>query len=570
MNLVIWLSRHVNTPCRGYWDQGFIEALCEGSMWPPAQVEVEHLEAVSIPDGLDSAVVVVPARHHADDVEWLNVELGRLNRVLLILTGDEEGVFPVEQLDHPNLRLWVQTPRRPVHGMPVGDWWPPGTPETLEVLRRFRADLRADPEYRDLDWYFAGQVNNARREECLAVLKQLPNGVAMQTEGFTQGLNQYDYLRWLSRAKVAPCPSGTFTPDTFRVFEALEAGCVPVVDSYAPESPGYDYWHQLFGAVPFPIVKSWSEFPEACEDIVNDWTRVSTEVRAWWIAQKRELALDFAQELAWLSDQKFTYPLTTVVTTSPIISHPDDSILVQTIESIRERLPEHEIILAFDGVREEQASLTQRYQDYTSRVVQRCRSQWSGILPLIANTHVHQANLLRMVLPWVRSDVILFSEHDTPLVGDVPFDEAQDRIRDGTINLLRLHHEASILPEHEHLMLDTPDVGTMLRTMQWSQRPHLASVEFYERILNEYFGRDSRTMIEDVMAGVLEVYWAEKGEEGWKEFRLAIYAPEGDVKRSTHLDGRAGEPKYEFVWTYDGPTPWGAPRPTAERDAELH
>ena len=33
---------------------------------------------------------------------------------------------------------------------------------------------------------------------------------------------------------MIPCPSGPATPDSFRLWEALEAGCVPIADGYAP------------------------------------------------------------------------------------------------------------------------------------------------------------------------------------------------------------------------------------------------------------------------------------------------------------------------------------------------
>jgi hypothetical protein len=34
---------------------------------------------------------------------------------------------------------------------------------------------------------------------------------------------------------------------------------------------------------------------------------------------------------------------------------------------------------------------------------------------------------------------------------------------------------------------------------------------------------------------------------GWYNWRLWIYTPEGNIKRSYHLDGRGGDPKFEMV-----------------------
>ena len=49
-------------------------------------------------------------------------------------------------------------------------------------------------------------------------------------------------------------------------------------------------------------------------------------------------------------------------------------------------------------------------------------------------------------------------------------------------------------------------------------------------------GAESDGMIEDRMHGVVENDWLQHRDPG--RFRLSMYAPEGDIKRSTHLDGR--------------------------------
>ncbi len=61
---------------------------------------------------------VVPGQHHADprSVEWLNEDMARSERVLLILHGDECSVFPWRDVEHPDVRMWVMTPRSSVHG----------------------------------------------------------------------------------------------------------------------------------------------------------------------------------------------------------------------------------------------------------------------------------------------------------------------------------------------------------------------------------------------------------------------------------------------------------------------
>ncbi|PIW95029.1 MAG: hypothetical protein COZ85_02145 [Candidatus Moranbacteria bacterium CG_4_8_14_3_um_filter_34_16] len=130
---------------------------------------------------------------------------------------------------------------------------------------------------------------------------------------------------------------------------------------------------------------------------------------------------------------------------------------------------------------------------------------------------------------------------------DIEWEKLEEVILKGEANVIRFHHEAMILPDHEYLMFDHENKivegVSMRRTMQWSQRPHLASKVFYQNMLDRYFTGD-KTMIEDVVYGRL-IEACKDGILGWYDWRVWIYTPEGDnIKRSYHIDGRKKDPKY--------------------------
>ena len=81
-------------------------------------------------------------------------------------------------------------------------------------------------------------------------------------------------------------------------------------------------------------------------------------------------------------------------------------------------------------------------------------------------------------------------------------------------------------------------------------------------MLRRYFGAESRTMIEDVMHGVVQRAHV---AGGWGMFRLFIYTPPGNIKRSTTSDGRGSEPKFDMKIEYDGETPEWGPTSTSDR-----
>ncbi len=239
--------------------------------------------------------------------------------------------------------------------------------------------------------------------------------------------------------------------------------------------------------------------------------------------------------------------LAVLITTSPIKSHPSTKIIEETLSTVRAHLPTSDIILMIDGVREEQQNKYNDYQEYIRRLL--WLSGQHDCYPLIFDEHQHQANMTREALKIVKTPLILFVEHDTPLTPDreIPFEGIAQAILSGEADIVRLHHEALILDVHKHLMFDSVSQNIhgvpMMRTQQWSQRPHVASVAFYKRILNDYF-TGNKSMIEDRMYGVVEAACRD-GIMGWYNFRIWIYTPEGDIKRSYTTDGRDGDPKWE-------------------------
>lgn len=226
--------------------------------------------------------------------------------------------------------------------------------------------------------------------------------------------------------------------------------------------------------------------------------------------------------------------ITVIIPIAPMPSHPSSEVLDQTLASIRERLPNSEIILMFDGVSPTLMHLKQRYEEYTKQMLWRINNEMENVIPIVFQEHHHQSLMLREAMKNVRTPLILWSEQDTPLHNEIPFPELCAVVTTGYANLIRFHHEASIHPEHQHLMLDQSSIDILgqpfIRTRQWSGRPHLASTKFYNDIITKYW-TDKPEFIEHRMYGIVV-------DGDYDEFRMHLYAPEGTQVRSKHLDGR--------------------------------
>lgn len=251
--------------------------------------------------------------------------------------------------------------------------------------------------------------------------------------------------------------------------------------------------------------------------------------------------------------------VTVLIPTSPIPSHPSTRIIEHTLKSAREHFPAAPIFIMCDGVREEQSHYLEPYKEYLGNLAVRVSERYNPTKLLVFGKFKHQAAMTRDVLQYVETPLVLFMEHDTFFLDGLPVDwEGISRvILSEKLNMVGFHcqWEPWIIPEHEWLMLDKErhyiDGVPFVRTWQWSQRPHLASTEFYRSCMR-YFSKDCRTMIEDRMVRELmaaKVAFSDCGEAiGWNDWRIAYYAPEGSIRRTWTEDGREGDQKFDMAF----------------------
>jgi len=572
---VSWLSYSDDNPSRGRWDQNFLERLFNGEEWRvPGGFTFETVDWT--PDDGQGRVIVFPCGHYIEHGErhtaamQLSEDLKKLPWAVLIATSDESDSFEWGEFDLPDhVKLWVQTPR-PEHTYPEGTFFHPlGSPTSPKEWGGWHD--------KPVDVFFAGQINHVRREECLTALERLQKEQTdlvvklLPTEGFTLGLPLPTYQDAMRQAKVVPCPSGIKSQASFRFYEALEAGALPLADAYRPDVGGAGYWEMLFDEMPMPVLENWDNLNPL---VLNKYESQAARVSAWWQQQKRRIAYrlqDDLWEIMW--DWELTGVgvgpggpadmITAVIVTSPTPSHPSTTIIEETIASIQERLPGAEIHILIDGVREEQSDRADDYWEYARRLCGLVNAD-PTIVPYVHTEHQHQSGMFRHALNRIKTPYVMFVEHDTPLVGDINFDFVLSVMEHDEVASMRFHHDTTIHDSSAHLYLETEgtDEQPYLRTVQWSQRPHVAHTAWYRDLMATYFGWGSLTMIEDVMHGAVQhAYTGNRTalRKGWQKWRLAVWAPEANIKRSGHLDGRQGDPKYGMTVRYDAERPVGAP-----------
>ncbi len=88
----------------------------------------------------------------------------------------------------------------------------------------------------------------------------------------------------LSSSQFMPCPNGFVHPETYRLYEALECECIPIVENT------YKYYDRLFPNNPFIKIDKWAD----AKIIVNSWNdeqikKKRSECKNWWKSYKNKL-----------------------------------------------------------------------------------------------------------------------------------------------------------------------------------------------------------------------------------------------------------------------------------------
>lgn len=167
----------------------------------------------------------------------------RGKKYAIVLLSDENLQEPCEWLHDP---ACVGTLRNYVHPNQLKH------PKIRCLGLGYKKDLlkyltRADKE-RPITWCFAG-TPHGERGEMLEVFQKVKNNKVHLCSGFgaADGLSTKEYAEMLQSSVFALCPPGQDSMDSFRLYEALEAGCIPVTKNFSKQfTIRPSYWHAVF------------------------------------------------------------------------------------------------------------------------------------------------------------------------------------------------------------------------------------------------------------------------------------------------------------------------------------
>ncbi len=137
-------------------------------------------------------------------------------------------------------------------------------------------------------WSFVGEIK-ASRVEMAAAFAGFEPQLITHTESISKPdrkvLSKPEFDAILGQTVFSPCPMGNAILETWRLYESLELGCIPLTESRL----SLDYFNELFGPNPIPKFSSWTRARHYAEETFMDKSKLLAlqgEIATWWSGHK--------------------------------------------------------------------------------------------------------------------------------------------------------------------------------------------------------------------------------------------------------------------------------------------
>ena len=142
---------------------------------------------------------------------------------------------------------------------------------------------------RQYSWAFVGDVKKSTRQQMILNMSRIAGGYNHLISGgqASDSITPQSYRDIMNDSIFAPCPAGWCNLDTYRVWEALEAGCIPIVE----RRQQYDYFQMVAEGHPMITIESWENIHEVLLSIgdLRDIEARRMQCYDWWMGYKRLL-----------------------------------------------------------------------------------------------------------------------------------------------------------------------------------------------------------------------------------------------------------------------------------------
>jgi hypothetical protein len=228
-----------------------------------------------------------------DLLEILNRLYQQKKQVTILHISDEFGMDDIHMYNHPAVKKVLR------------NYWRPdlvSNPKVQFIPLGFANDRagqsKSSPSFEERKniWAFAGSLDRPGRQNALEILRKVgPHEEQTKpTWSSPAKLTASAYVEHLRNAKFVPCFAGSKSIESYRFYEAIEHGAIPI---YVPNNCSDEYT-ELYGKHPFLGFPSWEKVAEMLPLLVNKpkiMEKHREKLREWWSEKKREIRLSLSQ-----------------------------------------------------------------------------------------------------------------------------------------------------------------------------------------------------------------------------------------------------------------------------------
>ena len=198
------------------------------------------------------------------------------SKILLFHLGDESGVYDLSQVYKNCNYIWrtfcsnKYFKNNHIKCIPIG--YKSGLVNKQKNKRKYK-------------WAFTGTPHKSSRHDMLFQFSDIKPFFCHKTEKFDEKIISVDEMsEVLSSTEFMPCPNGFFHPETYRLYEALECACIPIIEN------AYRYYDRLFPNNPFIKINKWAD----AKPMMKEWKKnkieqKKEECKIWWKEYKNKL-----------------------------------------------------------------------------------------------------------------------------------------------------------------------------------------------------------------------------------------------------------------------------------------
>ena len=199
------------------------------------------------------------------------------SKMFLIHLGDEAGVYDLSLVYNKFNYVW--------RTFCLNRYFNNKKVSCLPIRYKSGTLFKKEAIERKYKWAFLGTPHKSSRHDLLFQLSDIKPSFSHKTKKFDEGIVDVGKMSEILTSTIfIPCPNGFFHPETYRLYEALECGCIPIVEN------AYKYYDRLFPNNPFIKVDRWIE----AKSVIREWRddqikQKREECGTWWSQYKKQL-----------------------------------------------------------------------------------------------------------------------------------------------------------------------------------------------------------------------------------------------------------------------------------------